>query len=154
MPFSEKSGFEDIQVGRVLTTEVVLTSLEVKALRATPKLLVSGRPGQVVQFLGATLKLNYAGTNGFTETADNLVVRYTNTTAATVSSAIETTGFIDQVADTVTAATPRNDAIVAHSVAKGASLVLHNTGDGEIIGNAANNNTLVVTVSYVMHDLG
>jgi len=154
MPFSEKSGFEDIQIGKVLTNEVVLTSAEVKALRATPKLLVGGRPGQVIQFLSAALKLNYAGTNAFTETADNLVVRYTNTTGAIVSSTVETTGFIDQTVDTLTSGTPRNDAIVALSVAKGASLVLHNTGDGEIAGNAANNNTLIVVVSYVVHDIG
>lgn len=128
---------------------VNLTNAEIKALRATPKVLVpSFGPNMVVQFVQATLKLKYGGTNAFTETADNLVIRYNSTTGAIVSQTIETGGFIDQTVDTETSALPKIDAIVASSVSKGGTLVLHNTGDGEIGGNAGNDNTMQVVVVY------
>jgi adenosine/AMP kinase len=141
------------QAGRLVTEVVRLTAAEVKALRATPKELVKGQPGQVIQLVGAVLEMNYGGTNAFTETADNLAVRYTNTTGALVSQAIETTGFIDQTASTMTVALPKIDAIATSAASEGQALVLHNTGDGEIAGNAANNNTLTVSVTYVVHEL-
>lgn len=143
---------KDTFPGKVVTERVILTSAQVKALRATPVEIVRGVDGMVPQLISATLKLDYGGTNGFTETADNLAIRLTNGSGAIVSQAIEATGFIDQTADTVTNALPKIDAIATAAAATGASLVLHNTGDGEIAGNAANNNTLTVVVSYVLHE--
>lgn len=134
---------------RDIVQTVNLTNAEIKALRATPKVLVpSFGPNAVVQFVQATLKLKYGGTNVFTETADNLAIRYSTTTGAIVSQTIETTGFIDQNVDTETSALPKIDAIVASSVSKGGTLVLHNTGDGEIAGNAGNDNTMQIVIAY------
>lgn len=141
------------QAGRLVTEVVRLTSAEIKALRATPKELVKAQPGQVITLVNAVLELNYGGTNAFTETADNLAIRYTNTTGALVSQAIETTGFIDQTASTMTVALPKIDAIATSANSEGEALVLHNTGDGEIAGNAANDNTLTVSVAYIVHEL-
>lgn len=142
-----------IEVGVPVTQVVRLTAAEVKALRATPKTLVLARPGLVYQMLGAVLELNYGGTNAFTETADNLVVRYTDGSGAIVSQTIETTGFIDQTASTMTTALPKIDVIATSAASEGEALVLHNSGDGEIAGNAANNNTLTVSITYVAHEL-
>lgn len=117
--------------GAVQYAEVSLTANEVKALRATPKTLVSAPgAGKVVRFLGAQLILDY-GTAQYTESADNMAVKYENGSGVAVSETIEATGFIDASADTLTCAVPVKDAIVAASGCSNKALVLHNTGDGE-----------------------
>lgn len=133
----------------VLRQEVVsLTNAEIKALRATPKTLVAAPgTGKFLQFISAVLKLG-AGSNALTESADNLAVRFANGSGAIVSQAIEATGFIDQTADTLTNALAKIDAIVAASAGENKALVLHNTGDGEYAGNAANDATMDVVVTY------
>jgi hypothetical protein len=150
---SEQTLGEQIGVGMLVTKVIRLTSAEIKALRATPKTLVDGIAGKTIQLVSATLLMDYGGTNAFTETADNLAIRYTDGSGVIVSQAIETTGFIDQTADTVTNALPKIDAIVTVAGSKGKALVLHNTGDGEIAGNAGNNNTMEVAVSYIVNEL-
>lgn len=134
---------------RDLVAVVTLTSAQIKALRATPITLVPApKTGYVNVLVQACLKLKYGGTNVFTETADNLAIRFTDGSGAIVSQTIETTGFIDQSANTETSCLPKIDAIVASSASAGAPLVLHNTGDGEIAGNAGNDNQLQVVVIY------
>jgi len=130
-------------------TSVNLTSAEVKALRATPKALIAAPgAGKIVVVESVTLQLNYGGTNAFTESADNLVVQY-NDSGADITAAIETTGFIDQTADMVAIVYPATiAAMAAATVGVNEAVELFNTGDGEIAGNAANNNTLNVTVAY------
>lgn len=135
--------------------EVTLTSAQIKALRATPATLVAApAAGKVHEFLSAQLFLDYGGTNGFTETADNLVVRYTDGSGVIVSQAIEMTGFIDQTADTMTNALPKIDAIAAKTACAAQALVLHNTGDGEIAGNAGADNVLRIKIAYRVHTTG
>jgi len=149
---SKKDLASKIAVGRLLTVKVRLTNAQIKALRATPITLVPAVTNKVIQFVGAQLKLVY-GSNVFTETADNMAIKYTNGSGVAVSQAIEATGFIDAAANTITNAIPALDAIVAETGAKSKALVLHNTGDGEYAGNAAADSTMVVTVSYMVHDL-
>jgi hypothetical protein len=134
--------------------KVTLTSAQVKALAATQIDLVAA-PGanKVVHFLGAQLVLKYGGTNAFTESTNNLAIRYTDGSGVIVSAAIETTGFIDQTADTATSSIPVGDAIVALTGAANQALVLDNTSGAEIAGNAANDNTLEVYVAYRVIDV-
>lgn len=153
MSTTKKSLADKLANGRVLTVKVQLTNAQIKAMRATPVVLVPGIPNRTIQFVSATLELVYGGTNAFTESTDNMAVRYTDGSGVIVSQAIEATGFIDQTANTVTNAEPKIDAIAAASGAVGKALVLHNTGDGEYAGNAANNNTMVVAVSYLVNSL-
>lgn len=141
---------EKIKLGTLLTKKVILTSAQVKALRATPIEIVSALPGRILRFVGATLSLNYGGTNAFTESTANLGFKYTNGSGVQVSSTVESTGFIDQTASTVTSADAAQDAIVTKAASLGKSLVLHNLGAGEIAGNAAGDNTVTVLVSYVV----
>lgn len=131
-----------------ITLKVKLTNAEIKALRATPKVLVASPKEGRLNFVSARLVHKYGGTNVFTETADNLAIRYTDGSGAIVSDTIETTGFIDQSANTETNARAKADAIVASSGAIGKPLVLHNTGDGEIGGNAGNDNTMEVYITF------
>lgn len=131
----------------ILTNTVTLTNAQIKAMRATPVTLVPAPTNGRLEFLGATLRLNGA-TNALTETADNMAIRFTDGSGAIVSQTIEATGFIDQTAATETSALPKIDAIVASSASLKKPLVLHNTGDGEYGGNAANDATLTAIVSY------
>ena len=133
---------------------VSLTSAQVKALRATPATLVAApTAGYLTEFIKIYLFLDY-GSNGFTESTDNLAVKYTDGSGTTVSETIEMTGFIDQTADTMTSAGPAAQAILAKTACQAKALVLHNTGDGEIAGNAANDSVLHVRVVYRVHPTG
>lgn len=137
----------------LLFREVTLTSTEVKALATTPiELVAAPAAGSVVQFQGATLKLNYGGTNAFTESGDNLGIKYTDASGVQVCTAIECTGFIDQTADTYTNAVPSADAIVAATGAEAQALVLDNLGSN-FAGNAADDNTLTVRCYYTVQAL-
>lgn len=124
-----------------------LTAAQVKALATTPIELVAA-PGadKVILFMGAELVLIY-GSEVFAESGDNLQIKYTDAAGAAVSQAIETTGFIDQSADTLTNALPSADAIVARSACANQPLVLDNIGSN-ITGNASNDSIVRVNVLY------
>lgn len=135
--------------GQILYADVTLTSAQVKALAATQIQLVAAQgAGKVIQFHGALLKLVYGGSNAFTESSITFGIKYTDDTGVQVCTAIEATGFIDQTATTYTNAVPSADAIVAATGAENQALVLDNLGAGEVAGNAANDNTLVVRTYY------
>jgi len=129
-------------------SEVSLTSAEVKALATTQiELVAAPGAGKAIKFLGAQLKLVYGGTNAFTEAGDNLGIKYTDDSGVQVSQTIETTGFIDQTASTYTNSEPAIDAIVAATAAENQALVLDNL-NANIAGNAANDNTLELSILY------
>jgi fibronectin-binding autotransporter adhesin len=135
------------------TDTITLTSAEVKALRAAPKVLVAApAAGYFIELVSATLALNY-GSNVFSETTDNLVIQY-NTSGLDASAAIETTGFLDQNADMIAVVKGASIAGAAATSYAGLALELSNSGDGEIDGNAANDSTLIVKVTYIVHATG
>jgi len=140
---------QDATTSAMQYADVTLSNSEIKNARATPVELVAAQgAGNAIMFFGAQLKLNYGGTNAFTETADNFAIKYTNGSGVAVSQTIENTGFIDQTADTLTNALPAVDAIVVATGAENQALVIHNTGDGEIAGNAGNDNTITLRIFY------
>lgn len=118
--------------------EVSITNAEFLAIRATPKQLVAAPgAGKVLEFVA--LQLFFDRTAAYTETADNLAVRYLDGTGVIVSQAIETTGFVDAAGDAITNGLPKIDALATATQGVNRALVLHNTGDGEFGGgNAAN----------------
>lgn len=131
-----------------LEASVTLTSAQVKALAATQITLVAAPgAGKMIQFLSATMKLDYGGTNAFTESGDNLAIKFTDDSGVAVSQTIEMTAFITATVDTYTNAQPAINAIVAATGADNQALVLDNVGS-EIAGNAAADNALVVSVLY------
>lgn len=137
---------DDVHPQLIQYAEVSITAAEIAALRATPKELVAAPgTGYMIDFVSAVLLLDYTAP-GFTETADNLAVKFTDGSGSQVSETIEATGFIDQTADTVTTARRKLDSITAASGAENKALVLHNTGDGEYAGGGGS--TLRVKVVY------
>ena len=140
------SGSPAASDGIVQYAEVSLTNANMLNLRATPITLVAAPgAGYYNEFIAATLFFDYTG--AYTETADNMAIRYTDGSGTIVSQAIEATGFVDATADTATNALPKIDAISAKTACENKALVLHNTGDGEYGGgNAAN--AVRVKVAY------
>ena len=131
---------------------VEMTDIEADNIRATPKELIA-TPGAsaMIEFVGAVLALDYGGT-AFTESADNLAIRFTNGTGVILSEAIEATGFADATADTVLFVAPLADgtsSITAATASVNQALVLHNTGDGEW-GNSGNS-PIQIIIYYRIH---
>lgn len=122
--------------GQVQRALVTLTNAEFLALGATQKTLVAAPGvGFALQLLGATISIDY--TAAYTESADNLSIRYTDGSGAKASADIETTGWVTLTADSMVAAIPL--ATGPQLMTTNAALVLDNDGDGEFGGgNAAN----------------
>lgn len=140
--------FVALSTGGGLVKTTTITNAQIKALRAAPlDLIAAPGAGKMIVVDSLTLQLNYAGTNVFTETTDNFVLEYSD--GQDITGAIETTGFIDQSADTVAVYYPSNIAAMATAtVGVNKSVRLFNTGDGEIAGNAGADNTMLATVMY------
>lgn len=137
----------------LMTDTVEITNSQIKGLRAAAKELVAA-PGadKMVEFVSAVLILDY-GSEVLTESVDNLVIQYS--TGADLSAAIEATGFIDAAADTICVV--KGIDVVGTAAAAGVvnkSIVLFNTGDGEYGGNASNDTTMTVKVTYRIHTVG
>lgn len=128
----------------VISIKTAIAAAAIKTLRATPVELVPALgANKIIEFLSATLVLDY-GSEVLAETDDNLAVKYTDGSGVAVSDTIEMTGFIDQSADTVTRGVPVKDAIVTVAECANKALVLHNTGNGELTGNASDDSVLTV----------
>jgi hypothetical protein len=127
--------------------EVSLTAAEMKALRATPKELVAAPgTGYILEFISATFIYDY--TAAFTESADDIVVRFTNGSGAIASTTLDATGLLDATADQIRTLKPITTDITPVA---NAALVLHNTGDGEWGGTGS---PCRVKVAYRVHATG
>lgn len=138
---------DDIDPTVIQYAEVAVTAAEMLAIRATPKTLVAAPgAGYALEFVSAVFIYDY--TAAFTETDDNLAVRYTNGTGTTVSLTLETTGLLDATADKISTIQPlATDVLVTDN----AALVLHNTGNGELGGTGS---PCRVKVAYRVHATG
>jgi len=139
-------GSADLEDSPYASVEVAITTAQMLAIRATPVTLVAAPgTGKVLQFLGATLIYDFAA--AYTESTDNLAVKYTNGSGVAVSETIETTGFLDATADRMIQSIPIKDALMTAN----AALVLHNTGDGEFGGSGS---PVLVKILFAVHTTG
>lgn len=141
----------DANLVQMDTVEIGNTAL--KALNATPQELVAA-PGadKLIIFLGATLILDY-GSNVLTESADNLDIEYDDGTGSAVCATIESTGFIDDAEDAIAVVTPAVIATMTAGANVNKNLALL-SNEGDFAGNAGNDTTLTVKVTYKIIDCG
>lgn len=134
---------------QMYSARTVLTSAQVKALRATPATLVAAPGAGKINIVDSVFFYLTYGSNVFTESSDNLVVEYGDS-GVDITGAIETTGsWLVASANAFGAAVPA--AILTGAAATAGvneTIQLTNTGDGEIAGNAGNDNTVTVVVNY------
>lgn len=134
-------------VAPVQYAEVSITAAEMKAIRATPKTLVAAPgAGKVLEFISATAIMDYVA--AFTESSDDIVIRFTDGSGAIASTTLDTTNFLTATSDQIRTHKPIVTDItpVANS-----PLVLHNTGDGELAGTGS---PVRYKVAYRIHATG
>ena len=130
----------------VRTASVALTIAQVKALRATPATLVPAPgAGLAIQLLSGVVIYDYAAV--YTESAADLVCKYTNGSGASASQIVDSTGFLTATTDEIRPVIPVNDA----DIAPNAALVLHNNGAGELGGTGS---PVRVTIRYAVVTTG
>lgn len=134
------------------TNTVELSDTNIKALAGTPIELVPA-PGadKYLEFIGATLILDFGSARDDAASDGNMVIMYTNGSGVKVSVDIEGNDFIDAAAvDTITCAIPKKDAIVAASACVNQALVLWNDG-AEFTGGTG---TMTVKITYLIRNAG
>lgn len=134
---------------------VVLTNAQIKAIRATPVTAVAAQgAGTIILPVACYVGLIYGGTNAFTAAAnDNLSLKLKDGTGAILmSGAVQ--AFVQATNSAISQMVPGQavGATVNVSKANGDNqpLVIHNQTAGEIAGNAAADNTMVVVISYLV----
>jgi len=134
----------------LLKATVAVTANEADNLAATQKELVAAVAGKMHEFVKVIVALDW-GTTAYTESDDNLVVRYTDGSGVIVSDVIEATGLADATEDTVCFAgpAPTTSALVTEAASTNQALVLDNSGNGEW-GNSGDS-PLVVIIYYRTH---
>ncbi len=138
-----------LEVYKSIAKTLTIPTASVLALAATPYTLVPAPgPRLMLVFESAEFILDY-NSIAYTEDGDNMAIKYTDASGVAVSTDIESTGFIDQEADTRTNAIPVKDQIVALTGATNQPLVLCNTN----VAYAAGNSPLVVTIVYQIHSV-
>lgn len=131
-----------------LYTEVVLTSAQIKVIRATP-ITIAAAPGTglIACFRYAQLFSKYGGNNAFTN-PQNLSFRYVDGSGVTISGAVTAAGFIDQTVNMTNIAVSVTNPIATQAQSENKAIVIHNVGASEITGNAAGDNTIIVRLCY------
>ena len=124
--------------------EVSLTNAQILDLTTPVTLVDAPGAGKVNELVGGCIINDYTG--GYTESGDNLAVKYTDASGAAASEDIEMTGFADATADKVIKILPKKDVLMVPN----AALVLDNTGSDFGSGNAAN--VWRVKIAYRVHD--
>jgi len=129
---------------------VDIADADIDAIRGTPKQLIAA-PGanSYIEVVGCELIFDYGTGTAYTESVDNLIIGYDNATTQ-IGATIETTGFIDQTADTaiswVPSATARATTLLVNK-----NVALKNAGDGEYGGGSGNDSAIRAIVTYRVH---
>ncbi len=141
--------------GEILTAKVTLTSLQIKALKATPiQIVAAPGAGKVIMPITAYYYFVYGGTNAFTngqpiEVVTNNAGTLTSLYELAPASIVDVTTSLKGSSLISFGATITN---VPTNMINNPVVVI-NTGATEITGNAANNNTLEVAVTYYVWTL-
>lgn len=135
------------------TDTIAVNNTQLKALKGSPLTLVAAPgAGKFIELVSATIAMNY-GSNVLSESDDNLVIQY-HTSGLDACAEVDSTGFLDQAADMIAVAKGTSIAGAAATSFTNLALELFNNGDGELGGNAGNDTTLIVKVTYRIHATG
>jgi hypothetical protein len=149
----DSSGVFAIAENLIRYAGMQLSAAQILALADTPvELVPAPAAGKYIEFLGATLLLDHAGT-GFAEAADNLEIHYENEAGAAVTGVIEMTGFIDQTADTVLQVAPITPVARAATDIVAKALVLTNINDN-FTDAGTTTSVLRVKTAFRIHTTG
>lgn len=136
----------DLHPSTIQYAEVAITIAEMKALDATPKeILAAPGAGYVTEFISALFIYDYAA--AYTESTDNLIIKYTDESGAAVSTTLETTGLLDATSDQIRTFKQLSTDIVPVA---NAALVLCNT-DGDFGGTGS---PIRMKIAYRVHATG
>ena len=145
----QNPGLTSVDRRLIRYANVTLTNAQVLALNTTPITIVPAMgAGTIIEPLGGVLSFDYTAvyTVG---AADDLKLFYSRReTGPAATAAIETTGFLDQTADTVInfGGVPANEIVTVNT-----AIVLHNT-TGIAFGGGNASNTLTVRLAYRVHN--
>lgn len=134
----------DVSSDFLKTITVQLTSAEVKNLMGTPQIIIPApAAGKIINIINGVAKLVYGGTNAFTN-PQQLDLEYNGVVGILASTT--GAGFIDQTADMYNGFI--NQEIVTPDTIEAKAVVLANNAGSDITGNAANDNSLIITITY------
>ena len=147
-------GKDDRFTGRIYEKEVKLTNAQLKALKTTAiELVAAPGTGRFIEFVSAVLYL-HVGSEVLAESGanDNIIIEYDDGSGAAVCTTIESTGFIEQTVDQImlALATILAGTTIASSVVNKNLAILSDQDD--FTGNASNDATMTVKVTYRLHD--
>jgi hypothetical protein len=137
----------------IYVASVEITNSQLKDLVANPKTLVAA-PGadKFIELINAVLILDYGSEVLTVNAGDDLVIEYA-TSGQDATASIETNGFITAAADTMAFIPAASIATVPAANVVNKALQLFNTGV-DFGGNASNDTTMTVKVSYRIHTAG
>lgn len=139
----------DVNSSIITQAQVTLTSTQIKNLRATPQIIVPAPgAGNTVNVLGMQAKYVYGGTSAFTNAQNLGLFPQGSGSSHLVSGPLTGSTLLTPTVNTYQTALPQVTTTLTASAFEYTALVLGNLGLSEITGNAANDNTLVVTVIY------
>jgi len=137
------------------TASKTVTSAQIKAMRATPiELVAAPGAGKMIVVSSITGKFVYGGSNVFVAGAVQTIgVYYNNNTTNVSTTTLLPNAMIVSATSRLSAISPTQSPInnVALGIADNVNVALWQNGSAtEISGNAANDNTLLVVVTYTI----
>jgi hypothetical protein len=139
-------------IGNLLIAHKTLTSSQIKNLHGTPiEIIAAPGSGKAIQLIAFAARFNYGGTNVFVAGAAQTVSLYlNNNTTALLGSAVSN-AMIVASATKFSSLSPFNVGTSVNQVAgvvDNVNVAAYNSVATEISGNAANDNTIDIVVSY------
>jgi hypothetical protein len=133
----------------ITVVSTTLTSAQVKALVATPiQLLAAPGAGKVHKILSTTSKLNYGGTNVFVCTFSQGIGLSYGAGTTPIGGGIGPAQLTPASNQSIAALTPLMTSSTVYTACSNQAVYFYNTIGIEISGNAANDNTVQISVAY------